>query len=395
MMLRHAPALEELILVDCNQISWLLMEETESRSLKHTSTPRASSTSSTPEGLLRIPSNLIPFLKKLIISLCGELTFQGDKDGFSRFTSLEELRITGCPKLIPSLVHKYENNDQRNGRWLLPLSLVKLKINNSPETLQPCFLEDGNCFKKLKIDWSPNLELLQLRSCTALEELVVDGCESLAALEGTLMCLQKLELWGNISLKSLQLYSCTALEGLTIEDCGSLTTLEGNFTCLRKLVLHSNSGLESLQLYSCTALERLTIGDCGSLTTLEGNFTYLKELVLFYNSGLELLQLYSCTALEGLTIEDCGSLTTVEGNFTCLRKLKLWDNPRLKSVRLRFCTALEELLIEECESLAALEGLSLRGLRYLRVFGCPSLSHYLEGLSSQGRDQLCAELEIG
>jgi hypothetical protein len=206
-------------------------------------------------------------------------------------------------------VHKYENNDQRNGRWLLPLSLVKLEIDNSPETLQPCFLEDGNCFKKLKIDWSPNLELLQLRSCTALEELVVDGCESLAALEGTLMCLQKLELWGNISLKSLQLYSCTALEGLTIEDCGSLTT--------------------------------------------------------------------------------------VEGNFTCLRKLKLWDNPRLKSVRLRFCTALEELLIEECESLAALEGLSLRGLRYLRVFGCPSLSHYLEGLSSQGRDQLCAELEIG
>jgi hypothetical protein len=438
MMLRHAPALEELILVDCNQISWLLMEETESRSLKHTSTPRASSTSSTPEGLLRIPSNLIPFLKKLIISLCGELTFQGDKDGFSRFTSLEELRITGCPKLIPSLVHKYENNDQRNGRWLLPLSLVKLKINNSPETLQPCFLEDGNCFKKLKIDWSPNLELLQLRSCAALEELVVDRCQSLAALEGNFTCLKelvlhynsgleslqlysctalegltiqycgsltalegnftclkKLVLSDNSGLESLQLYSCTALEGLTIEDCGSLTTLEGNFTCLRKLVLHSNSGLESLQLYSCTALERLTIGDCGSLTTLEGNFTYLKELVLFYNSGLELLQLYSCTALEGLTIEDCGSLTTVEGNFTCLRKLKLWDNPRLKSVRLRFCTALEELLIEECESLAALEGLSLRGLRYLRVFGCPSLSHYLEGLSSQGRDQLCAELEIG
>jgi hypothetical protein len=396
-MLQHAPALEELILVDCNQISWLLMEETESRSLKHTSTPRASSTSSTPEGLLRIPSNLIPSLKKLIISLCGELTFQGDKDGFSRFTSLEELRITGCPKLIPSLVHKYENNDQRNGRWLLPLSLVKLEIDNSPETLQPCFLEDGNCFKKLKIDWSPNLELLQLRSCAALEELVVDRCQSLAALEGNFTCLKELVLHYNSGLESLQLYSCTALEGLTIQYCGSLTALEGNFTCLKKLVLSDNSGLESLQLYSCTALEGLTIQYCGSHTALEGNFTCLKKLVLSDNSGLESLQLYSCTALEDLTIQDCGSLTTLEGNFTSLRKLKLQGNPRLKSVRLRSCTALEELVIENCESLAAaaLEDLSLRGLRYLRVFGCPSLSHYLEGLSSQGRDQLCAELEIG
>ncbi|PUZ48966.1 hypothetical protein GQ55_7G287600 [Panicum hallii var. hallii] len=575
MMLRHAPALEELHLEDCNQISGLLMEETESHSLKHTSTPRASSasnpddalTSSTPEGLVRIPSNLIPSLKKLIISSCDELTFQGDKDGFSRFTSLEELRITGCPKLIPSLVHKYENNDQRNGRWPLPLSLVELEIDGSPETLQPCFLEGRDCLKKLHIHNSPSLKLLQLRSCTALEGLTIQdceslttlegnftclkelvlrynsgleslqlrsctalegltievcqslttlegnftclkelvlrynlgleslqlrsytalegltievcqslttlegnftclkelvlrynsrleslqlrsctalegltiqGCESLTTLEGNFTCLKELVLRYNSGLESLQLRSCTALEGLTIQDCESLTTLEGNFTCLKelvlrynsgleslqlrsctalegltiqgceslttlegnftclkKLVLRYNSGLESLQLRSCTALEGLTIQGCESLTTLEGNFTCLKELVLRYNSGLESLHLYSCTALEGLTIQGCVPLTTLEGNFTCLRNLELRDNPRLKSVRLRFCTALEELLIEDCESLAALEDLSLRGLRYLRVFGCPSLSHYLEGLSSQGRDQLCAELEIG
>ena len=81
------------------------MEETQSHSLNHISTLQASSasnpdgtsTSSTLEGLLRIPSNLIPSLKKIIIEFCGELTFQGDKDGFSGFTSLEELTIQECP----------------------------------------------------------------------------------------------------------------------------------------------------------------------------------------------------------------------------------------------------------------------------------------------------------
>jgi len=313
-MLRHAPALEELDLQLCNQISGLSIEETESSSLNHTTTPRASSASnpedtlpsSTPEGLLRIPSNLIPSLKKIIIMCCDELTFQGE-DGFSGFTSLEKLTIRGCPKLIPSLVHKYENKDQRNGRWLLPHSLVELEISGSPETLQPCFLEVRNCLKKLEIAYSSSLELLQLRSCTALEELMVNGCESLAA-------------------------------------------LEGNFACLKELVLEDNSGLESLQL--CT-----------------------------------------CTTLEGLMIKDCASLSMLEGNFTCLRKLQLQGNPNLKSVQLRLCTALEELLTVDCESLDTLEDFrSLRGLRYLDIFRCPGLSHYLEGLSSQGYE-VCAGLE--
>ncbi|RLM75445.1 hypothetical protein C2845_PM15G22490 [Panicum miliaceum] len=496
-MLRHAPALEELDLVDCDWITGLLMEDTGSSSLNHTPTPRASSasnpydalTSSGPEGLLRIPSNLIPSLKKIFIEWCKELTFQGDKDGFSRFTSLEKLKIKGCPKLIPSLVHKYENNDQRNGRWLLPLSLVELEMEwdeGAPETLQPCFLDDRNCLKKLAIEYSLSLESLRLRSCTALEELVVYGCASLTALEGNFMCLKELMLednsgfeslqlctctalerltikrWASLAalegnftclkelvlesnsgleFESLQLCTCTALERLTIKRWASLAALEGNFTCLKELVLEANSGLESLQLCTCTALERLTIADCESLAALEGNFTCLKELVLESNSGLEFeslqlctctalerltikrwaslaalegnftclkelvlesnsgfefesLQLCTCTALERLTIVDCASLAALEGNFTCLKELVLWDNSGLESLRLRSCTALERLTIADCESLAALEDFqSLGGLRYLDVFCCPGLPHYLEGLSSQGRYELCAGLE--
>jgi len=51
-------------------------------------------------------------------------------------------------------------------------------------------------------------------------------------------------------------------------------------------------------------------------------------------------------------------------------------------------------VVHGCESLDALEDFrSLRGLRYLDVFGCPGLSHYLERLSSQGGYEVCAGLE--
>ncbi|KAG2574841.1 hypothetical protein PVAP13_7KG351800 [Panicum virgatum] len=274
-MLRHARALEELDLWYCNQILGLLMEETGSRSLNHTSMPRASSASN-PDGLVRIPSNLIPSLKKIIIKWCNELTFQRDKDGFSVFTSLEKVTVLGCPKLIQSLVHKFENNDQRNGRWLLPHSLVELEISGSPETLQPCFLEDYNCLKKLQIGYSSSLKLLQLHSCTALEELVVDGCESLAALEGNFTCLKELVLRDNSGLESLQLCTCTALEALTIEDCASLAVLEdfGALRGLRYLDVFRCPGLShclerlSSQVYElCAGLERLGTDDYSFLAT--------------------------------------------------------------------------------------------------------------------------------
>uniref|UniRef100_K3Z292 BED-type domain-containing protein n=1 Tax=Setaria italica TaxID=4555 RepID=K3Z292_SETIT len=400
-MLRHAPALEELRLDDCDQISGLLIEVGDSSSSNHTSAPRAPSagnpddalTSSTPDGLLRIPSNSVSSLKKMSILWCRELTFQGNKEGFSGFTSLEELKIAGCPKLIPSLVQTYENNDQRNGRWLLPYSLGKLDIEESPETLQPCFLEDHNCLKKLKIRYSPSLKLVQLHSCTALEELTVYDCASLAALEGNFTCLRKLDLFHNPRLKSLQLHSCTTLEELMVQYCASLAALEGNFTCLRKLYVFHNPRLKSLQLHSCTTLEELMVQYCASLAALEGNFTCLRKLDLFHNPRLKSLQLHSCTTLEELMVYDCASLAALEGNFTCLRKLYVFHNLRLKSLQLHSCTTLEELTVEACESLAALEDFrSLRGLRYLKVTECPGLLPYLEHLSSQGYE-LCAGLE--
>ncbi|CAL5029954.1 unnamed protein product [Urochloa decumbens] len=421
-MLRHAPALEELHLGDCDQVSGLLIEGGESSSSNHTSAPRAPSagnpdgtlTSSTPEGLLRIPPNYVSSLKKMSIWCCEELTFQGDKEGFSVFTSLEQLKVMECPKLIPSLVQKYENNDQRNGRWLLPHSLVELEleIDSSPETLQPCFLEDSNCLRKFVIDCSPSLKVLQLRSCTALEKLMVNYYESLAVIEGNFSCLKELEMRKSGS-ESLQMYSCTALEELTAEDCGSLTLIarEGDFTGLRKLKLSGNPSLKKLHLRACTALEDLLIKKCKSLDALEdfgslGGLRYLKVLscpgITPYLESLLSQDYELCAGLERLCTDDYSFLTTSFCKcLTSLQRLELREGPEEEVTRLtdeqeralRLLTSLQELRFEYCPNLAGLPvGLhTLSSLKRLEIYYCRCISR----LPEKGLPPSLEELEIG
>ncbi|CAL5014818.1 unnamed protein product [Urochloa decumbens] len=339
-ILRHAPALEELYLNGCDQISGLLIEGRESSSSNHNSTTRTPSagnpggtlTSSTPEGLLCIPSNNVSSLKKMSIWHCKELTFQGNKESLSGFTSLEELSILRCPKLIPSLVQQYENNDQRNGSWLLPHSLVRLFISGSPETLQPCFLEDRDCLKTLAIHDSPSLKFLRLHSCSALEELIVFYCESLAALE-KFTCLRALDLRGNSSLKSLQLRDCTALEELAVIDCESLDALE-DFGSLGLSVLNCPGiNLEHLlsQGYElCAGLKRLCTDDYSFLTTSVCKcLTSLRRLELHERWG-EVTRLTDeqeevlllLTSLQELQFEDCNNLADLPVGLHTLSSLK-------------------------------------------------------------------------
>ncbi|CAL5029947.1 unnamed protein product [Urochloa decumbens] len=415
-ILRHAPALEKLHLDVCAEISGLLIEGRESSSSNHTPAPRAPSagnpdgtlTSSTPEGLLRIPPNYVSSLKKMSIWCCRELTFQGDKEGFSVFTSLEQLKVMECPKLIPSLVQKYENNDQRNGRWLLPHSLVELEIDSSPETLQPCSLEDSNCLRKLVIHYSPSLKVLQLRSCTALEELTVDDCESLAVPEGNFSWLKELVLRRNSGLESLQLRSCAALEELRVKSCRHLIALQGDFTCLRKLDLHNNPKLKYLQLCFCTALEDLIIGNCESLDALEdlGPLGGLRNLKVLRCPGLSpylerlLGQDYElCAGLERLCTDNYSFLTASFCKwFTFLQRLELHGSPRGGVTRLTYeqeralqlLTSLQELC---CFNLAGLPvGLhTLSSLKRLEIYNCRCISR----LPEKGLPPSLEELEIG
>ncbi|WVZ99498.1 hypothetical protein U9M48_044781 [Paspalum notatum var. saurae] len=364
-ILQNVRALQKLSIEVCNQISGLLIEGKENSLSNLISAPCAlsprnpddASIWSYPDKLLRIPSHVVPSLKEMAIHCCRELTFQGNTEGFSGFTSLEHLWISDCTQLISSLVHKNESANLANGRWLLPRSLGVLHVSNvSLETLQPCFPED-------------------------------------------VTLLTKLELSSVSELKSLQLYSCTTLEKLKIEDCNSLEVLEGvqSLGSLRCLKVSKIPSLESLRLCSCTALEKLKIVDCDSLEVLEGvqSLGSLRSLKVSEIPSLESLRLCSCTALEKLKIVDCHSLEALEGmqSLRGLRCLEVSEIPRLKSLPLHSCTALEELGIGRCPSLYALEGVqSLGSLRCLEVSEIPGIPQCLESLSTQGYE-LCPRLE--
>ncbi|XP_062226797.1 putative disease resistance protein RGA4 isoform X2 [Phragmites australis] len=328
-MLQQVQALEELHLEGCH-LRGLSLEEEESSLPNLISSPEASSsgnpydasTSSASNGLLCIPLNIISSLQNMTIVCCGDPTFYGTKDGFARFTSLEELTIWGCPKLISSLACKAENNDQASERWLLPDSLGKLVIYleghefihspetpHSPETLQLCYPGNMTRLKKLEIWGSPSLKSLQLHSSTALEELDIRDCRSLTALEGLeflgvlrhlrvskwpsfLLCLEDLSRQGYDLRPRLESLEIDDYYILTTSFCRTLTSLQRlefhthlsqvtRLTDEQESALRLLSSLQELHFWGCRSLadlpvglhslpslKRLKIFDCGSISRL-------------------------------------------------------------------------------------------------------------------------------
>ncbi|XP_066361880.1 putative disease resistance protein RGA3 [Miscanthus floridulus] len=319
MILQHVQALETLDLGWCGQITGLLIQGKENTLSNPTSAPCVSSqgnpdgasTRPCPNKLLRIPSNLIPSLKKMSIECC-ELKFLGNKECFSGFTSLEELRIVECPELISSLVREDEIDDQANGRWLLPCSLGILDIDDaSLETLQPCFPGDLTCLKVLEVWKNDTLKYLQLHSCTALEELAIRYCKSLDALEGV----RSLR-----GLRYLHLYRCPGLP-----------------QCLKSL---STQGYELFP-----RLERLRIDDPSFLTT-----PFCKHLTSL--QCLQLVNEFEDTDVAGLTCEQEAALQLLtslqELGFHYCSKLSdlpvgLHSHPSLKWLEIIYCPSISRL----------------------------------------------------
>jgi hypothetical protein len=315
MMLRQSPTLKKLHLSYCPKLTQLQIEDDKNIESNLTSAWEASSsgyysmTSSAPDVLCLIPLNLTSSLKKITMADCPNLIFDKSSKDLAGFTSLEKLKIWGCPKLLSSLVH---NDGQEDGRWLLPQSLEELFIDEySHETLRPCFVDNITHLKKLEVTESPDLESLQLNSCTAMRYLCISECGSLAALEGlrSLMNLRELDVSHSPVLASLAT-SAESLESLCIGDVSLLTTsfCEG-LSCLRSLTLGSlqearltddqeralllHGSLQELEFFSCwklldlpaglhslPSLKTLKIDDCVLITELpnEGLPPSLEEL---------------------------------------------------------------------------------------------------------------------
>ncbi|EEE56184.1 hypothetical protein OsJ_05137 [Oryza sativa Japonica Group] len=427
LMLPHLQSLENLELRDCPQIKLLSTSQCTKIEAPN-SLASAETTSARDKYLLQIPYNLLRSLKWLIIWACRDLEFSGVNEGFGGFTSLVELQIRDCPRLVPSLVSETKDN------WLLPTSFQYLTISPLPANMQLFAPEGLTCLRVLSVFCSQYLKSVQLRSCTALECLQLLECQQLSVLEGLqhlsslvsldiemnhelsmawdhklqeqeqgsnqvglfplslvhlgitnlegsvhsrFLCLPsitKLDLWNSPDLKSLQLGYCTALVDLAIDSCKSLASIEG-FQSIRNLrslrVGDSPSVYPCLQLMSqqqgasdiFSQLETLTVDDASVLSVpLCKHLTSLRVLGL-HRDG------YSGKSMVSLTEEQERALQLL----TSLRQLNFYSYQNLEFLpaNLRSLDSLEELHIVRCPRILRLPEMGLPpSLKYLLLCGC-------------------------
>ncbi|XP_052152665.1 probable disease resistance protein RPP1 [Oryza glaberrima] len=190
--------------------------------------------------------------------------------------SLQELKIKNCGitgKWLSQMLQHVQGVQNRNDGQAN-------ENDYSLETTLPCFLGKPIRLKKIVVEESPSLKFLQLKSCTALEHLKIQGCASLATLEGLqfLLALRHLEVyrcpsllpyWESLSGQGYDL--CPRLERLNIDDpfilytsfCKHLTSLqELRFWFCTNLIdlptaLHSLPSLKRLEICSCWSIARL------------------------------------------------------------------------------------------------------------------------------------------
>jgi Leucine-rich repeat (LRR) protein len=353
-LLRNVQTLEELSLSACTEITELFIEkdEDESEVSNLKSAWVASSSGDTVAGssrdkLLRIPSKLISSLKEISFSNCFKESFRGDMKVFSKLTSLEELYVVHCSGLVSSLVHKDKNDEDTNGRLLLPQSLVKLQIDGSVQsegTLRLCFPGHLTGLKTLIICDNPCLKSLQLQYCTALEELEIGSCESLTALKGlpSLGGLRRLDAagWPHL-IPSLERVSSKGydmrprLEILEVDDYSFLTTsfckhlISLKRLCVKNLFQENVPRLTDEQeraLQLLTSLQELLFhfGHLEDLPVGLHKLPSLKRLEILYCQRLSRLPEKGLPpSLKELNIEGCPDVLNDRCRMLATGKLKV------------------------------------------------------------------------
>ncbi|KAF7018469.1 hypothetical protein CFC21_031758 [Triticum aestivum] len=414
-MLAHLLSLEELKLTECPQIKFLSISqptETEGTS----SLASAVMISAQDEHELKLPYNLQCSLKKLWIQMSLDMEFCGGSRGLTGFTSLTELVLDRCPKLVSLLVGETKD-DGIMEVGLLPPSLEELWIHTFPENLQSFSPEGIRSLKRLILIHAPRLKSALLHSCTGLEELRITGCAQLAVLDSLqfLTSLRSLDIKMNPELSSewdlklqeqeqggnqIQLLPPSldklVIMALTDSFQSHLLPCLPSITVLK---IHRSPELTSLQLRCCTTLKELEIEECVSLASVEG-FQFIRNLTSLKVSGSPGVASWSelvshqqgaseiWSGLETLWISDASVLCMPFcKQLTSLRHLQFgyWGRKQGESVvslteeqekALQLLTSLQELKFLRCPELSSLPANlhRLTSLKTLSIMHCKSIT---------------------
>uniref|UniRef100_A0A0E0LS27 NB-ARC domain-containing protein n=1 Tax=Oryza punctata TaxID=4537 RepID=A0A0E0LS27_ORYPU len=246
------PCVENLAIESCcirgNQLAHLLSLLPSLSCLELEDCPRAED----DECMLLIPPGPLTSSKEICIENCVNLSC-GSSEALRQLISLEKLKISF--KFISSLMpdEMEEEGHSLGQSILLPSSLQELP----------------HLFEEPEITDSPDLETLDLHSCTELEEIGLHQCGALSSVRGLHTCihLRSIEVFDSLlfckngtSVK-LEIIYCpcilslqeqclpASLEELVIESCENLLSLPDE--------MHHLSSLNKLEIKSCPGIKSL------------------------------------------------------------------------------------------------------------------------------------------
>ncbi|RWR91777.1 putative disease resistance protein RGA3 isoform X1 [Cinnamomum micranthum f. kanehirae] len=306
-------------------------------------------------------------------------------------------KMVRLPNFLPSLekLEISESNDMLLASVANYTSLFKLSIHALPEVkhLPEEFGPNHTSLRELRIRKCPKLISLsnQLENLLALKELIVEGCNdlvlslpdglqqqqqrspplnSLEVLEISDSCEKQTSLPGDgivlPSLKELQIDSCKNIESLSTDMLKNLTKLS---------IVNPSKVLPSLvSLENLKSLKSLTISGC-------------PESVM-----MKLLEsMENLTSLTYLMIRDCPDMRSLPKSvktFTSLTSLWIEKCPVMRSLPewVGDLTLLKSLFITTCPAMMSLPvGLQrLKNLERLFINGCPVLERRLQ--RNKGQD---------
>ncbi|XP_077237406.1 putative disease resistance protein RGA3 [Tasmannia lanceolata] len=377
--------------------------------------------------LQELPADL-PAVTELHINGCGELS------ALPRLPSICDLKLHSCGmKMLSSLTTPCLVSLQRLSiGWCDQLecfleevslqdltSLQHLRIFGCPRLKSLGYGEGGllTTLKSLQIERCPNLKSMptRLENLTSLVELSIATQLPLFSKESALpMTIQDLQIFSCDNLKSLPkgMQSLTSLEELVIRECPQLHSLfpddENNDyglpTELNTLEIDTCPNLKSLPMQSLTSLKKLVICECPQLHSLflddENNHHRLPttlntlEISTFPNLNSLPKGMQSLTSLKSLRINSCPQLFSLfpddnnneYGLPTTLVRLYIGGCENLKSLpnRMQNLTSLESLSIWNCPEISSLpEGGLPTTLGYLSIEECPKLTERCQKNSGQ------------
>ncbi|XP_034702943.1 putative disease resistance RPP13-like protein 1 [Vitis riparia] len=408
--------LSRLRILSCDQLVSLGGEEEEVQglpyNLQHLEIRECDKLEKLPHGLQSYTS-----LAELIIEDCPKLVSFPEK-GFPLM--LRGLAISNCESLSSLPDGMMMRNSSNNVCHLEYLeieecpSLICFPKGQLPTTLRRLFISDCENLVSLPED---------IDVC-AIEQLIIGRCPSLTGFPGKLPpTLKKLWIWGCEKLQSLpegimHHHSNNTTNGglqiLDISQCSSLTSFPtGKFpSTLKSITIDNCAQMQPIseEMFHCNnnALEKLSISGHPNLKTIPDCLYNLKDLRIekCQNLGLQPHLLRNLTSLSSLQITNCENIKV---------PLSEWGLARLTSLRtltiggifleatsfpnhhhhlFLLPTTLVELCISNFQNLESLAFLSLQtltSLRKLDVFQCPKLQSFIP---REGLPDMLSELYI-